>query len=91
MNLEKQKAINATVRHLMMTAKTLLTLKRSTLAYLNFTKNLFEKNVSKSDLQKESFLNSIALPNVTSKSLDIWESEILEKDLITALKRMPKD
>ena len=75
----------------MMTAKTLLTLKRSTLAYLNFTKNLFEKNVSKSDLQKESFLNSIALPNVTSKSLDIWESEILEKDLITALKRMPKD
>ena len=74
-----------------MTAKTLLTLKRSTLAYLNFTKNLFEKNVSKSDLQKESFLNSIALPNVTSKSLDIWESEILEKDLITALKRMPKD
>ena len=74
-----------------MTAKTLLTLKRSTLAYLNFTKNLFEKNVSKSDLQKESFLNSIALPNVTSKSLDIWESEILEKDLITALKSMPKD
>ena len=75
----------------MMTTKTLLTLKRSTLAYLNFTKNLFKKNVSKSDLQKESFLNSIALPNVTSKSLDIWESEILEKDLITALKSMPKD
>ena len=36
----------------------------------------------------ESFLNSIALPNLNSKSFDICESEITEKDLITALKSM---
>ena len=69
-----------------MTAKTLQTLKRSTLAYVNFTKNLFKKNASKSDLEKKSFLDSIALPNLTSKSFDICETEITEKDLITALK-----
>ena len=62
-----------------MTAKTLQTLKRSTLAYVNFTKNLFKKNVSKSDLEKKSFLDSIALPNLTSKSFDICETEITER------------
>ena len=54
-----------------------------------FYKNLFKKNVTKSDLEKKSFLDSIALPNLTSKSFDICESEITEKDLITALKSMP--
>ena len=54
-----------------------------------FYKNLFKKNVYKSDSEKKSFLNSIALPNLTSKSFDICESEITEKDLITALKSMP--
>ena len=54
-----------------------------------FCKKLFKKNVSKSDPEKESFLNSIALTNLTSKSFDICESEIAEKDLITALKSMP--
>ena len=44
---------------------------------------------SKSDSGGESFLNSIALPNLNSKSFDIWESEIKEKDLITALKSVP--
>ena len=72
-----------------MTTKTLLTLKRSTLAYVNFTKKFLKKNVSKSDSEKKSFSNSIALPNLTSKSFDICESEITEKDLITALKSMP--
>ena len=72
-----------------MTTKTSQTLKRSTRAYVNFCKNLFKKNVSKSDSEKKSFLDSIALPNLTSKSFDICESEITEKDLITALKSMP--
>ena len=72
-----------------MMTKTLLTLKRSTLAYVNFTKKFLKKNVSKSDSEKKSFSNSIALPNLTSKSFDICESEITEKDLITALKSMP--
>ena len=65
-----------------MTAKTLQTLKRSTLAYANFTKT-FLKNVSKSGSEKKLFLDSIALPNLISKSFDICESEITEKDLIT--------
>ena len=72
-----------------MTPKILLTLKRSTFAYVNITKNLFKKNVSISGLERESFLNSIALPNLKSKSFDLCESEITEKDLITALESMP--
>ena len=54
-----------------------------------FYRNLFERNFSKSDSERESFLSSIALPNLNSKSFDICESEITEKDLITALKSMP--
>ena len=42
-----------------------------------------------SDSEKESFLNSIALLNLNSNRFDIRESEITEKDLITALKSMP--
>ena len=72
-----------------MTPKILLTLKRSTFAYVNITKNLFKKNVSISGLERESFLNSIALPNLKSKIFDICEGEITEKDLITALESMP--
>ena len=40
-------------------------------------------------MEKKLFLNSIALPNLTSKSVDTHESEITEKDLITALKSIP--
>ena len=40
-------------------------------------------------MEKKSFLNSIALPNLTSKIFEICEIEITEKDLITALKSMP--
>ena len=72
-----------------MTPKTLLTLKRSTPAYINFTKVLLKKNVSKSNSERESFLNSVALPNFNSKSFDIWESEIIKKDLTAELKSMP--
>ena len=70
-----------------MMTKRLLTLKRSTIAF-KFYINLFKKNVSKLDSEKESFLNSIALPNLTSKCFDVCESEITEKDLIAALKTM---
>ena len=54
-----------------------------------FYKNLFKKNVSKSDSEKKSFLNSIALPNLNSKIFKICESKITEKDLIPVLKIMP--
>ena len=53
-----------------------------------FYENLFKKNVSKSDSEKKLFLNSIASPNLTSKSFNICESEITEKGLITALESM---
>ena len=89
MNLEKQKAINTTVRHLIDDGKDITDLKEINACISKFYKNLFKKNVSKSDSEKKSFLDSIALPNLTSKSFDICESEIIEKDLITALKSMP--
>ena len=53
-----------------------------------FHENFFKKNVSKSDSEKKLFLNSIASPNLTSKSFDICESEITEKGLISALESM---
>ena len=49
-----------------------------------FYKNLFKKNVSKSDSEKKSFLNSIALPNVTSKSFDD-DTKIFSKSLTEKL------
>ena len=49
-NLKKQKATNTTVRHLM-TPRTLLTFKRSSLAYVNFTKT-FLKRMSVNQIQK---------------------------------------
>ena len=36
-------------------------------------------NVSKSDSGRESFLNSIVLPNIKSKSPNICQREITEK------------
>ena len=53
-----------------------------------FYENFFKKNVSKSDSEKKLFLNSIASPNLTSKSFDICESKITEKGLISALESM---
>ena len=84
MNLEKRKAINTTVRHLIDDGKDVTDLKEINDCICKFYKNLFKKNVTKSDLEKKSFLDSIALPNLTSKSFDICESEITEKNLITA-------
>ena len=83
LNLEKEKAINTTVRRLTDEVKDITDLKETNASICNFYKNLFKKSVSKSDSEKESFLDSIALPNLTSKSFDICESEITEKDLIT--------
>ena len=48
-------------------------------------------NVSKSDSGRESFLNSIVLPNLNSKSPNICQREITEKYLVTAPKSMPND
>ena len=56
---------------------------------MQILQKFLKKNASKLDLEKKSFLNSITLPNLTSKSFDICESEITEKDLITTLKSMP--
>ena len=89
MNLEKQKAINTTVRQLTDGGKDITDLKEINACICKFYKNPFKKNVSKSDSEKKSFLDSITLPNLTSKSFDICESQITEKDLITALKSMP--
>ena len=86
LNLEKQKAINTTVRHLIDDDEDINDLKKINACICKFYKNLFKKNVSKLDSEKESFLNSIALPNLTSKCFDVCESEITEKDLITVLK-----
>ena len=89
LNLEKQKAINTTVRHLIDNDKDITDLKGINACICKFYKILFKNNVSKSDSERASFLNSIALPNLSSKSFDVCESEITEKDLITALKSMP--
>ena len=86
LNLEKQKAINSTVRHLIDDGKDITDLKEINACICKFYKNLFKKNVSKSNSENNlflKFLNSIALPNLISKSFDICESEITEKDLIT--------
>ena len=90
-NLEKQKAINTNVRHLIDQNIDITDLKEINACVCKFYKNRFKKNVFKSDLEKELFLNSIALPNLTFKSFDICESEITEKDLITALKIISND
>ena len=89
LNLEKQKTINTTVRHLIDDAKDITNIKEIYVCICKYNKNLFKKNISKSGLERESFLNSIALPNLKSKSFDLCESEITEKDLITALESMP--
>ena len=88
MNLEKQKATDTTVRHLIDDGKAITDLKEINACVCKFYKNLFKKNVLKSNSEKKSFLDSIAFPNLTSKGFDKCESEITQKDLITALKSM---
>ena len=70
-------------------AKDITDLKEVTACISNFIILPFKKNVSKSDSEWESFLNSITLQNLNSKGFDIWESEITEKDQIIAPKSMP--
>ena len=91
MTLEKQKAIHATVRNLIYDAKDITDLKEINACICKFYEKLFKNNVSKSDLERESLLNGIVLPNLNSKSFDICESKIIEKYLITVLKIMPND
>ena len=79
LNLEKQKAINTTVRHLIDDGKDITDLKEINSCICKFYK----------DSKKKSCLDSIALLNLSSKRFDICESEITEKDLITALKSIP--
>ena len=76
LNLEKQKAINATVRHLIDDDKDITELKKINACICKFYKSLFEKHFSKSDSERKSILNSIALPNLNSKSFDMCESEL---------------
>ena len=85
---EKQKAINTAAKHLIDDAKDITDLKEINTCIYKFYKSLFKKNVSKSESERESFLNRIALPNLNSKSFDICGIKITEKDLINALKNM---
>ena len=58
-NLEKQKAIHTTVRHLIDDDKDITDLKEINACKCKSHKNLFKNNVSKSDSERELFLNSI--------------------------------
>ena len=89
LNLKKQKAINTTVRHLNVDIKVITDLKEIKAYICKFSKKKLKKNVSKADSERDSLLNSIVLPNLNFKGVDICESEITEKDLITAHKSMP--
>ena len=66
LNLGKQKAINTTVRHLIVDGKDITDLKEINACIFKFYRNLFKNNVSKSDSERESFLNSIALPTIST-------------------------
>ena len=79
LNLEKEKAINTTVRRLTDEVKDITELKEINPSICNFYKNLFKKSVSKSDSEKETFLNSIALPNLSSKSFDYVKVKLQKK------------
>ena len=81
-----KKAINKAVRQLIEDAKDIIYLQEVNTYIFRFYKKLFKKNVSKLDLEKDSFLNSIHLPSLTSKHFDICEIEITKKNLIPALK-----
>ena len=63
----KTKVINATVRHLLDDARDITNLKEIYACMYKFYKNLFKKNVSKSNSEREWFLNSITLPNLNFK------------------------
>ena len=89
LNLEKQKAITTTARHLNDDAKDTTDLEEINSCKCKFYKNSFRKNVSKPHSEGEYFLNSTVLPNLNSRGFDIRESEITEKDLIAAFKSMP--
>ena len=79
LNLEKQKAIIKTVRHLIDNDKDITDLTEINTCLSKIYKNLFKNNASKSDSERESFLNSIALPDLSSKRCGICQSEITEK------------
>ena len=79
MNLEKQKAINTTVRHLIGNDKDITDPKEINVCICKFYKNLFKNNVSKSDSERESFLNSIALPISALKVLTYAEVKLQKK------------
>ena len=80
-NFEKnrQRSFWILKRHLIDDDKYITDHKEIKACICKFYKNLFKKTVSKSDSGKESFLNRIVLPNLTSKRFDICESEIAEK------------
>ena len=55
LNLEKQKAINTTVKYLIDEAKDITEPKEVSACICKFYKNLFKKNVSKSGLEENRF------------------------------------
>ena len=63
-NFEKQNAINTTVSHLITDHKDITDFKDINVCVSKFYKNLFKKNISKSDSERESFLTSVVLPNL---------------------------
>ena len=89
MKVEKQKAINTTIRHLIDDGKDITNLKEINACISEFYKNLFKKNVSKSDSKKKSFLDSIAHQTSPLKVLIYVKVKLQKKYLITALKSIP--
>ena len=70
-----------------MTTKTLLILRRSTLAYVNFTKT-FLKRMSLNQIRRGNRFYIVSLYQTLPLKVLIYVSEITEKDLMTALKSM---
>ena len=89
--MKKKWGVQNRIRKLIVEEKEITDHKKITNSIKTVYKTLFKQNVSKSDVGKQQFLNSLSYKTLANEQYDLCENKIHESELINSMNSLKKN
>ena len=88
LNLEKKRGVQKWIQKLIVEEKEITNHKEISRSIKTFYETLFKRNFSKTNVEKQRFLNSLGTKTLINEQYDLCENKISETDLFDSMKSM---
>ena len=88
MNLEKKQGVQNRIRKLIVEEKEISHHKETYKSIKAFYETLFKRNFSKTNVEKQQFLNFLSTKTLTNEEHDLYENKTSEINLFDSMKSM---